>query len=112
MTSMDSAIAHHPATFPQTARAAFAKAYPDQPVKLSHDLVGHNLLTLDALARLAERMPAASVEYNLGKLPLGVRPEDTVEGELLLVQPPPQPRSRMRAGGGGSSRMMKPIAAR
>ncbi len=84
MTSMDSAIAHHPATFPQTARAAFAKAYPDQPVKLSHDLVGHSLLTLDALARLAERMPAASVEYNLGKLPLGVRPEDTPSNGLTL----------------------------
>jgi hypothetical protein len=80
--------AHRPiapaATFPDTARATFAAAYPDRPVKLTHDLAGHPLLTLDALAGLAERMPAASVEYNLGKLPLGVRPEDTPSNGLTL----------------------------
>lgn len=72
------------ATFPPDARAAFAAAYPDQATKLSHGLAGHGLLTLDALAGLAERMPAASVEYNLGKLPLGVRPEDTPSNGLTL----------------------------
>ncbi|WP_022684129.1 cupin-like domain-containing protein [Sphingobium bisphenolivorans] len=70
--------------FPDDARTAFAAAYPDQPVKLSHQLADHDLLTLDALAELAERMPAASVEYNLGKLPLGVRPEDTPSNGLTL----------------------------
>lgn len=70
--------------FPDSARAAFAAAYPDQPTRLSHGLVGHALLTLDALAVLAERMPASSVEYNLGKLPLGVRPEDTPANGLTL----------------------------
>ncbi|WP_298400998.1 cupin-like domain-containing protein [Sphingobium sp.] len=72
------------ATFPQEARAIFAAAYPDQSTRLSHGLAGHILLTLDALATLAERMPAASVEYNLGKLPLGVRPEDTPSNGLTL----------------------------
>ena len=71
-------------TFPDAARADFARAYPDQPVKLRHELTGHDLLTLDALAHLAERMPATSVEYNLGKLPLGVRPEDTPANGLTL----------------------------
>jgi hypothetical protein len=71
-------------TFPDAARATFAGAYPDRPVKLTHDLAGHPLLTLDALAGLAERMPAASVEYNLGKLPLGVRAEDTPSNGLTL----------------------------
>lgn len=71
-------------TFPDDARIAFAVAYPDQSTKLSHGLAGHGLLTLDALATLAERMPAASVEYNLGKLPLGVRPQDTPANGLTL----------------------------
>jgi hypothetical protein len=70
--------------FPDSARTAFSAAYPDRPVKLSHGLVGHDLLMLDALAELAERMPSASVEYNLGKLPLGVRAEDTPTNGLTL----------------------------
>ncbi len=72
------------ATFSKAARATFAAAYPDTPVRLTHELVGHPLLGLDALAVLGERMPAASVEYNLGKLPLGVRPEDTPSNGLTL----------------------------
>jgi hypothetical protein len=72
------------ATFPDSARTAFAAAYPDQSIKLSHWLVGHGLLTLDALATLAERMPERSVEYNLGKLPLGVTAEETPSNGLTL----------------------------
>lgn len=72
------------AIFPEHARATFAAAYPDRSTKLHHGLVGHGLLTLDALATLAERMPSTSVEYNLGKLPLGVRPEDTPSNGLTL----------------------------
>lgn len=79
-----SSIAPANAIFPDDARAAFAAAYPDRAVKLNHGLTGHALLTLDALAALAERMPAASVEYNLGRLPLGVRPEDTPSNGLTL----------------------------
>ena len=70
--------------FSDEARGAFAAAYPDAAVKLTHELAGHPLLTIEALAGLAERMPAASVEYNLGKLPLGVRPEDTPSNGLSL----------------------------
>ncbi|WP_327755025.1 cupin-like domain-containing protein [Sphingobium sp. SJ10-10] len=72
------------AVFSEGARADFAAAYPDRAAKLSHGLVGHELLTLEALAGLAERMPAACVEYNLGKLPLGVRAEDTPSNGLSL----------------------------
>lgn len=72
------------AVFPDSARTAFASAYPDRAAKLSHGLVGHPLLRIDALALLAERMPASSVEYNLGKLPLGVRAEDTPANGLTL----------------------------
>jgi hypothetical protein len=70
--------------FSDEARGMFAAAYPDAAVKLTHELAGHPLLTVEALAGLAERMPAASVEYNLGKLPLGVRPEDTPSNGLSL----------------------------
>ena len=70
--------------FDEEARAIFAGAYPDAPVKLHHGLAGHPLLAIDALAGLAERMPAASVEYNLGKVPLGVRAEDTPSNGLSL----------------------------
>lgn len=42
------------------------------------------MLSLTALAQLAERMPADRVEYNRGDLPLGIRPEDTPENGLTL----------------------------
>ena len=84
MTAHSPIAAVDTATFPAETLERFAAAYPDRPVKLNHGLVGHRLLTLDALAILAERMPASSVEYNLGRLPLGVRPEDTPSNGLSL----------------------------
>jgi len=73
-----------PAAFDAEARALFAAAYPDRPQHLTHRLVGHPLLSLPALAELAERMPADSVEYNRGDLPLGIRAEDTPANGLTL----------------------------
>ena len=58
--------------FPPDARAAFAAAYPETPHRLAHGLADHPLLTLDALADLAEALPPASVEYNRADLPLGL----------------------------------------
>lgn len=72
------------AAFDQDALALFAAAYPDRPQHLTHKLAGHPLLSLPALADLAERMPADSVEYNRGDLPLGIRPEDTPANGLTL----------------------------
>jgi hypothetical protein len=72
-------VAH---VFDAQARAHFAAAYPDRMTKLHHRLAGHPLLGRDALAVLADRMPAAQVEYNLGKLPLGVNPDDTPHNGL------------------------------
>ncbi|WP_340266172.1 cupin-like domain-containing protein [Sphingobium mellinum] len=79
--------AHSPISaraFSDEARAEFASAYPDRAARLTHQLAGHPLLTVEALATLAERMPGASVEYNLGRLPLGVRAEDTPSNGLTL----------------------------
>ena len=58
--------------FVASARAAFAAAYPEVPLRLAHGLRGHPLLTLDALAELAEALPAASREYNRADLPVGL----------------------------------------
>ena len=73
-----------PVAFDKAARDSFAAAYPDQPVRLTHLLVDHPLLTLPAIAELAERMPTESVEYNRGDIPLGIKPEDTPENGLSL----------------------------
>lgn len=60
------------AVFGDAARAQFAAAYPETPHVLRHNLATHRLLTLDALAALAERLPERSIEYNRGDLPIGV----------------------------------------
>ncbi|MBP6031282.1 MAG: transcriptional regulator [Sphingobium sp.] len=70
--------------FDEEAREAFAAAYPDRHAHLRHCLADHPLLSLTALAQLAERMPAERVEYNRGDLPLGIRPEDTPANGLSL----------------------------
>ena len=54
----------HQAVFPADARDRFARQYPERPHTLRHSLGEHPLLSLDALAALAERHPAASIEYH------------------------------------------------
>ena len=63
------------AIFNDDARAAFAAAYPETPHALHHNLRDHPMLTLEALATLAEGLPEASIEYNRGDLPTGVDPD-------------------------------------
>lgn len=58
--------------FPQEARTAFAANYPEIPHTLTHALGAHPLMELEALARLAEALPASSVEYNASDQPIGV----------------------------------------
>ena len=60
------------AVFPPSSRDAFAANYPETPHVLRHSLERHDLLTLDALANLAQALPAGSIEYNRGDLPIGV----------------------------------------
>lgn len=66
-------------TFYPDARTAFAQHYPEVPHKLVHSLHAHSLLELEALAGLAEALPATSIEYNAADQPLGVtgKPEPT-----------------------------------
>ena len=68
-----------PAMFGPHARATFAANYPEQPHILNHGLAAHHLLTLDALADLAQCLPPRSIEYNRADLPIGMngKPEPT-----------------------------------
>ncbi len=58
--------------FDGKSRSSFAAAYPETPHLLGHNLADHPLLTLDALASLATRLPESAIEYNRGDLPIGV----------------------------------------
>lgn len=69
--------------FPARSRAYFAASYPEGPHKLTHDLVSHPLLELDALADLAEQMPLTSVEYNRGDLPVGLSEKPAGAGRTI-----------------------------
>jgi hypothetical protein len=70
--------------FDTETRNQFAAHYPESPHKLAHALRDHPLLTLDALARLGERLPVASVEYNRGDLPTGVDPAADIANGLSI----------------------------
>lgn len=56
---------------PALARARFLK----QPFTLRHALADHPLFTLPRLVELAKSMPRDRIEYNSGKVAVGVRPE-------------------------------------
>ena len=71
------------AVFPPLSRANFVSSYPEGPHKLRHNLSAHPLLELDALAELGESLPARSVEYNRGDLPIGV--DGKPEGNGLTI---------------------------
>ena len=58
--------------FADDQRAHFAANYPETPHSLRHRLGENVLLGLDALAALAGRLPASSIEYNRGDLPIGI----------------------------------------
>ena len=66
--------------FPEATRETFAAAYPETPHKLSHALADHPLLAIGALARLGEALPATSVEYNRGNMPIGIDDKPAATG--------------------------------
>jgi len=72
--------------FQDTALATLQRAYPEQPVLLDHDLVGHELLQLDALAALAQRIRPQDVEYNRGDIPVGIDPAATPANGLSIEE--------------------------
>ncbi len=64
----------------------FAAAYPERPTLLSHNLVDHPLLGLDALAALAQRIRPVDVEYNRGDIPVGLDPSETPANGLSVEE--------------------------
>ena len=57
---------------PPRAFETFSANYPEVPHILEHNLVGHPLAELEALAQLAERLPAKNIEYAYAKQPIGM----------------------------------------
>jgi Cupin-like domain len=72
------------AVFTGDAKARFALCYPETPHVLSHCLLQHPLLDLEALALLGESLPEKSLEYNRGDLPIGIRPEDVPSNGMSI----------------------------
>lgn len=72
--------------FPDKSLAAFAAAYPDAHIPLTHNLADHPLLTVEAIAALADRLSPERIEYNPGKLPLGITAEDTPRPTLSIAE--------------------------
>ena len=72
--------------FPVATLDSMAALYPAQAGLLHHRLRDHALLTLEALATLAEILPPDQVEYNPGELPIGIRPEDVPKSALSIAE--------------------------
>lgn len=58
--------------FTPEARSTFAAHYPEVPHIVPHALADLHLFELDALAALAEALPASSIEYNFSDQPIGI----------------------------------------
>jgi cupin superfamily protein len=66
----------------------FAEVFGRTSMGVRHHLVDHPLLELEALAQLADRLPAENVEHNVGALPTVVRSDevarvDAAPGEII-----------------------------
>lgn len=72
--------------FPPSSLEAFSVAFPETPLTFAHGLADHPLLTLPALVELAARLDPADVEYNHGKLPIGIAPEDVPAPTLSISE--------------------------
>jgi|TARA_R110002049_G_scaffold252738_2_gene428000 hypothetical protein len=70
--------------FGDEARRQFDTCYPEQAGVLDHNMLAHELLTLEALAELGAALPEKSVEYNPGDLPVGIRPEDVPDNGMSI----------------------------
>jgi len=70
--------------FGDEARRQFDTCYPEQAGVLDHNMLAHELLTLEALAELGTALPEKSVEYNPGDLPVGIRPEDVPDNGMSI----------------------------
>lgn len=72
--------------FGDDMRRTFAGCYPEKIKTFDHAMKDHDLLTLDALAALGSRLPAESVEYNTGDLPVGVDPDAVPPNGMTITE--------------------------
>ncbi|WP_432767860.1 MAG: transcriptional regulator [Sphingopyxis sp.] len=72
--------------FPPDTLETMAALYPRAAGLLHHRLPDHPLLSIEALAALAESLPAAQVEYNPGDVPIGIAPEDLPSNGLTIAE--------------------------
>jgi len=63
-------------------RDAFERSFGRAPASVRHHLADHPLLSVEALAELAEALPEEQVEHNLGRLPVVVAPGDAPRADL------------------------------
>ena len=74
------------ASFLKFDPAEMSRCYPERHFRCTHDLCGHPLLKIDALLELAKRLPASSIEYNAGDLPVSVDPTKTPTNGLSVEE--------------------------
>ena len=84
MNQISSKDSFRPHVFGDDSRRQFDSCYPEQSGLLDHQMASHELLTLDALAELGTALPASSVEYNPGDLPVGIKPEDVPDNGMTI----------------------------
>ncbi len=76
---------HYDDVFSDENKRQFEHHYPNQTHLLMHQLSDHPLLSLDALATLSATLPASSVEYNLGDLPIGIAAQDVPHNQRTIA---------------------------
>ncbi len=70
--------------FDAEALAIFSAAFPNAPAQFAHHLEHHPLLTLEALATLAEALPDDQIEHNRSDIPVGATPDETPANGLSI----------------------------
>lgn len=60
--------------------------FAQEPFKLQHELVGHPLTSLDALAELAEEVPQDMIEHNVGEVPEVADPNAVAKADLPAAE--------------------------
>lgn len=74
------------ACFDDAAKRAISAAYPLSATSFAHHFSDHPLLTLPALADLADMLPATSVEYARSDVPIGTLPDDAPANGLSAAE--------------------------
>ncbi|HEX9966162.1 MAG TPA: cupin-like domain-containing protein [Allosphingosinicella sp.] len=73
-------------SFDEAALAALRDLYPRRAGLLGHGLCGHELLTLEALIGLSQRIRPVDAEYNRGHLPIGLDPQAVPSNGLGIAE--------------------------